>query len=339
LKILILKPSSLGDVVQAIPILRMLKAHERGSSIYWWVSSELAGVLQHDPDLTGLFLFQRQRWSAPWHWHEAVRSITQIRAQRFDLVVDLQGLARSALFAWLAGAARTLGVEDWREGAPAFYDVAVPRPRQRPHAVDWYLAVLGPLGVPVRWDFEWLPVHADAAQRIAEKWRPGDSKWIVLSPGASWLNKRWPAESYAQLARELARSYRDFRFVILGTRADAGVGRAIVEGGGSQFVDLTGQTSIPEMIEWIRLSQLLVTNDSGPMHVAAALKKPVAALFGPTDPRRTGPYGQPEGVVRIPLPCAPCLKPRCRFERPMECLRALSPELVRAKCMELLPLE
>lgn len=339
MKILILKPSSLGDVVQAIPILRMLKAHHPGSSIYWWLSSELAGLLEHDPDLAGLFLFQRRRWSAPWHWHEAARSIAQIRAQRFDLVVDLQGLARSALVAWLAGAARTLGVEDWREGAPAFYDVAVPRPLRQPHAVDWYLAVLESLGVPPRWDFEWLPFHADAAQRITEKWHPGHSQWIAFSPGASWVNKRWPAESYAQLARDLARIYRDFRFVILGTRADADAGQAIAVAGGSQFLDVTGQTSIPEMIEWIRLSRLLVTNDSGPMHVAAALKKPVAALFGPTDPRRTGPYGQPEGVVRIQLHCAPCLKPRCRFERPMECLRALSPELVRAKCMELLPLE
>lgn len=339
MKILILKPSSLGDVVQAIPILRMLKAHERGSSIYWWLSSELAELLRADPDLAGLFLFQRRRWSAPWHWNEAARSIAEIRGHHFDLVLDLQGLARSAVLAWLAGAVRTVGVEDWREGAPAFYDEAVARPWERPHAIDWYLAVLKPLGVPVRWDFDWLPCRPEAAQRLAEKWQAHRSPWIIFSPGASWPNKRWPAQSYAQLARDLARVYPDCRFVVLGTGADAQVGRVIAERGGAQFLDLTGQTTISEMIEWIRLSKLIVTNDSGPMHVAAALRKPVVALFGPTDPRRTGPYGQPAGIVRIPLPCAPCLKPRCRYEKPMECLRALTPELVRAKCTELMPLE
>jgi ADP-heptose:LPS heptosyltransferase len=91
---------------------------------------------------------------------------------------------------------------------------------------------------------------------------------------------------------------------------------------------LTGQTSLLEMIEWIRLSELIVTNDTGPMHIGAALGKPVVAMFGPTNPNRTGPYGQIRQALRIPLPCSPCLKSTCAYEKPMECLRAITPQIV-----------
>jgi ADP-heptose:LPS heptosyltransferase len=90
------------------------------------------------------------------------------------------------------------------------------------------------------------------------------------------------------------------------------------------------------MIEWIRLGDLMVTNDTGPMHAAAALGKPIVALFGPTEPRRTGPYGQLENVLRIELPCSPCMKSTCHFEKPEECLRALSPTLVFERVQKLL---
>jgi heptosyltransferase I len=89
-------------------------------------------------------------------------------------------------------------------------------------------------------------------------------------------------------------------------------------------------------VEWIRLSELMISNDTGPMHVAAALGKPVVAIFGPTEPRRTGPYGQLQNVVRIDLPCAPCLKSHCTYAKPMECLRAIPPETVFQRATNLL---
>ena len=101
------------------------------------------------------------------------------------------------------------------------------------------------------------------------------------------------------------------------------MGEIIIRAGGERCVDLTGKISLPEMIEWIRVCDLMVTNDTGPMHVAAALRKPVVGLFGPTDPRRTGPYGQTEHVLQLSLPCVPCMKSRCHYEKPLECLRAL----------------
>ena len=252
MKILILKPSSLGDVIQALPVLRLLKRHYPAAEIFWWIDSALAPLLEGDPDLAGIVRFERKRWSRPAHWPEMFRSIRRLRAQHFDLVIDLQCLARSGAFAWLARGKFLIGLDEVREGARGFYDVAVPRQSFHTHAVDWYLSVLPPLG-----------------------------------------------EFIAQAAP-------------------------------ARCVNLCGATSLLEMVEWIRLGDLLVTNDTGPMHAAAALGKPLVALFGPTEPRRTGPYGQLENVLRLDLSCSPCLQSACHFERPDECLRALVPAQVLA---------
>ena len=128
LKILLLKPSSLGDVVQALPVLRLLKRHDPAHEVYWWLSSDLVPLLEDDPDLAGIIPFHRRRWGSPWNWLELAQSIRQMRAMRFDWVIDLQSLLRSALVAWLSRGAMTIGLEDPREGAPAFYDYAIPRP-------------------------------------------------------------------------------------------------------------------------------------------------------------------------------------------------------------------
>jgi lipopolysaccharide heptosyltransferase II len=328
LKILILKPSSLGDVVQALPVLRLLKLHFPKSEIYWWIDPNLAPLLENDPDLAGVFLFQRKRWSSPLRWGEMLGSIFEMRRKQFDWVIDLQGLARSGTFAWLANGGLTIGVADSREGAPGFYDVAVPRPSKETHAVDWYLNVVKTLGVPVHQNFAWLPPHVETRNAIEKKWQVGQSHWIVINPGARWLNKRWPVEYFAELVKRLAAQNRERRFVILGGKEDRSLGEVIAPAEPQRCLDLTGQTSLPEMIEWIRLSELIVTNDTGPMHVAAALGKPVVAMFGPTNPNRTGPYGQIGEALRIDLPCSPCLKDFCTYKKPLECLRAMTPQVV-----------
>ena len=110
------------------------------------------------------------------------------------------------------------------------------------------------------------------------------------------------------------------------------LGKAIAEAEPARCLDLTGQTSLPEVIEWMRLSELVITNDTGPMHIAAALRRPVVALFGPTDPAGTGPYGQRENVLQLTkLPCVPCMKGECNYERPLACLRDITPGMVLEK--------
>jgi lipopolysaccharide heptosyltransferase II len=338
LKILILKPSSLGDVVQAMPALRLLKRHLPASEIYWWIDSQFVPLLEGDPDLTGVVRFERRRWASPLHWPEMLRSIRWLRAQNFDWVIDLQCLARSGAFAWLANGKFLIGLDEPREGARGFYDVAVRRPSFHTHAVDWYLAVLPRLGVPVHWNFPWLPERPAVAAEVKRKWRVDSSfhppssilhhRWIVLQPGARWGTKRWPVEYFTELACQLAKNFPNTRFAILGDRSDRPLGEIISHAAPERCLNLCGQTSLPEMVEWLRLCNLMVTNDTGPMHVAAALGKPLVALFGPTEPRRTGPYGHLEDVLRIDLPCSPCLKARCHYEKPNECLKALSPGMV-----------
>lgn len=336
MKVFILKPSSLGDVVQALPVLRLLKLHRPESEIFWWIDSGLTSLLEDDPDLSGVIPFHRKRWKVPWHWNEAHRSLLDIRRHHFDLVIDLQGLFRSGTVAWLANGKVTVGLDDAREGAPVFYDVAVPRPSYHTHAVDWYLAVLRVLDVPVHQDFTWLPERLRAAESVGKKWPAAGARWIALQPGARWSNKRWPAEYFVQVVRRIAASREEIRFGIIGSKADQDFGRVIAEAAPARCLDLTGQTSLPEMIEWLRGCELIVTNDTGPMHVAAALGKPVVGLFGPTNPRRTGPYGQVDEVLQFNLPCAPCMKSVCHNEKTFECLRAITPDRVVERIEDLL---
>ena len=169
MKILILKPSSLGDVVQALPVVRLLKRHFPTAEIHWWLDAALAPLLEGDPDLASVVRFERRRWASPVHWPEMWRSVRWLRAQNFDWVIDLQGLARSGAFAWLANGKLLVGLDDPREGARGFYDVIVPRASFYTHAVDWYLAVLPRLGVPTHWDFDWLPERPAVAESVDRK--------------------------------------------------------------------------------------------------------------------------------------------------------------------------
>jgi ADP-heptose:LPS heptosyltransferase len=287
-------------------------------------------------------------------------SLRWLREQNFDWVIDLQCLARSGAFAWLANGKFLIGLDEVREGARGFYDLAVRRASFHTHAVDWYLAVLPHLGVPVHGNFQWLPERPQIAAEIKRKWlgeterrpparragsetgapparvEPGrtpDSElrtpnWIAIQPGARWSNKRWPVEYFTALIRLLAARFSGVRFAILGGGEDQPLGEIVSLAEPERCLNLCGRTSLLEMVEWVRLCDLMITNDTGPMHVAAALGKPLVALFGPTEPRRTGPYHQLDDVLRIDLPCSPCLKSHCAYVQPNECLNALSPAAV-----------
>jgi lipopolysaccharide heptosyltransferase I len=335
LKILILKPSSLGDVIHALPVLRLLKSHLPGSEIYWWLDVNLVPLLEKDADLTGIFPFQRKRWAAFHRWPEIATSVRTMRQKRFDWAIDLQGLARSGAFAWLSNARLTIGLnnlrEGQREGARGFYDLMPPTASAQTHAVDRYLAVLPLLGAPVHWNFDWLPERQEVRAQIQKKWTPGNAPWVVLLPGGRWDNKRWPVQCFVELVK-LMRDRTDLRFVTLGSASERPLGQAIESADPKRCLNLAGETSLWEMIEWIRLCRMTVTNDTGPMHVAAALKKPLVALFGPTNPYNTGPYGKLEDVIQITrLPCVPCLKAACWNTDPLACLRRITPAMVYEK--------
>jgi heptosyltransferase I len=314
--------------VQALPVLRLIKRHLPASEIYWWIDSSLAPLLEGDPDLTGVVRFERRRWAAPRYWGEVWQSVRWLRQQTFDWVIDLQCLLRSGIFAWLANGRVSVGLDEAREGARGFYDHIVRRPSSLTHAVDWYLSVLPVLGIPVEQDFQWLPERPGVAASVRRLQAVNGARWIILQPGARWLNKRWPVEAFSGLMLQLAAANPKCQFAILGGNEDRTLGEAIARANPARCLDLTGRLSLLEMIEWIRLSELMISNDTGPMHVAAALGTPVVALFGPTEPRRTGPYRQLDHVLQLDLPCVPCLKRRCSYRKPFECLRAVSSDVV-----------
>ncbi len=335
MKVLILKPSSLGDVVQALPVARLVRAHHPEARIDWFLNRELSPLLEGDPDLHRVVPFDRKGWVGPLGWPEAWSTVRGLRAERYDWVIDLQSLARTGTIAWLAKGALTIGLDDPREGAPGFHDISVPRRSPTTHAVDWYLDVLQHLGVPVHRRFEWLPAKEWAAAPVRARCSEPGTRWIGLQPGARWLNKRWPAEYFAALARSLSAD-PSLRIAVFGGRDDASLAAPILAAAPGRVLDLCGRIGLPELVEWLRRCAVLVTNDTGPMHIAAALGTPVVAPFGPTAAERTGPYGQLDRVVRVSLPCAPCLKPTCRFEEPMACLRRIQPERVLADVLRIL---
>ena len=327
----------MGDVIQALPVLRLLKQHYRDAEIFWWVEKGNAPLLEGDPDLAGLFHFDRARWASPRHWRELENHIRELRRHRFDLVIDLQALARSAVVGWLANGNYFVGLHDPRELAHGWYDLSVPRPSPQTHAVDWYLETLRALRVPVHQNFEWLPKREAIASDVTALWHLHDQPNIALLPGARWDNKRWPAAHFHDLVARLSATHPAARFIILGGKSDGELAAEITTAAPEATLDLTGRTTLPQMIEVLRQCLVVVTNDTGPMHVAAALRKPVVGLFGPTNPARTGAYGQMDRALqRRELPCVPCMKASCSYHEPLACLRGIQPARVVGEVTSLL---
>lgn len=326
MKILILKPSSLGDVVQAMPVLRLLRRRYPDALISWWLAENLTALLEDDPDLDEVIPFERSKgfsWDGISRWWGTVN---ELRGQQYDLVIDLQGLLRSGLFAWLARGGHSVGLDLRREGARMFYDTAISRPSDRPHAVDWYLDVAEELGLDPGCSFDWIPERVTAARSVARQMPQGAGALVAVIPGARWDNKRWPASHFADAITGISERHPGTRFMIIGGASDRGLAEEIDQNTEVPVIDLTGKTSIPEMIEWLRASTLTITNDTGPMHIAAALDRPVVGVFGPTDPAQTGPYGDQITILRPDvLSCAPCLKSTCHWKVNMECMQSVWP--------------
>ena len=159
---------------------------------------------------------------------------------------------------------------------------------------------------------------------------------MVLLPGGRWNNKRWPAPNFVTVVKGLE-EISDLRFVILGSKDERALGETIAAAAPRRALNLSGATTLDEMIEWIRLSALTITNDTGPMHAAAAMNRPVLALFGPTNLWNTGPYRQLANVLQeTRLPCVPCQKSRCAYDEPLACLHRITPKAVLERDRQML---
>ena len=207
-RVLIIKPSSFGDVIHALPVLNGLRRRHPGSRISWLVSTSCAGLLQGHPQLDEIILFDRKRFGriarSPAVTREFIRFVRDLRQRRFDLVVDLQGLFRSGFMAWAGGAKVRVGLSDAREFSWLFHTHRVEVPDRDVHAVDRYYRIAGLLGFadePIRFE---LPVDAGARRAVDAMLsevgvQPGEG-YALLCPGTRWETKHWPPESFAALA-------------------------------------------------------------------------------------------------------------------------------------------
>lgn len=320
-RILIVKPSAIGDVVHALPILNLLRKQWPGSHISWMVTPGCAGILEGHPQLDELILFDRKRLGRGWRSGRILGELYSfsraLREKQFDLVIDLQGLFRSGWFAWISGAGTRVGLSDAREAAPLFYTHVVPVRTKEQHAIDRYLSVVEALGCgrgPVEYVF---PVKADDRAAV-DRLIPQGTRYAVLHPGTNWPTKRWPVEKFAELVPMLRERF-GLESVIAGAADLTATAQSI---GG---IDLTGRTTLLQLVALLERADLVVSNDSGPMHIAAALGRPLVAPFGPTNPVRTGPYGRMRGVVRLDIPCSPCYSRRCSHQ---SCLQKLDSTMV-----------
>jgi lipopolysaccharide heptosyltransferase I len=316
---LIIKPSSMGDVVQALPVLTALREAHPEARISWLVSSACADLLEGHPRLDEVILFDRRLAGAFWNplaWGEVLRLRRDLRRRAFTAVLDLQGLFRSGLFAWWTGAADRVGFREARELAPVFYTDTVAAPHEALHAVDRYMALARHVGLADPKATDHLPVppaaRAAARRRLASEGLAEGDPFAVVSAHARWETKVWPPERFAEVLHRLWAA-KGARGVLVGHGADAdALGRAIAQrAAGARPIDLTNRTTLKELVAIAAEARAMVTNDSGPMHVAAAVGTPVVAIFGPTNPDRTGPHGPGHRVLARRAVCSPCYRRRC----------------------------
>ena len=357
-RILLIKPSALGDVVHTIPVLVKLRARYPNARIDWLITPENADIVRCHPALSNVVLFARRDFSKRGRRWRALVSffdlLKQIRRAKYDLVIDMHGQLRSAFFALVSGAHVRIGFDrpikrgvtvsaehdlrnvpshGWRgarEGSWIAYTHRVSIPTLDVHAIDRYLWV-GPL-LGFDDDPPDLTIHLSSdtvrnvEQLLEEHGVTPDMPLIILVPGTIWETKHWTIEGFAGVARQFL--HDGFAVALAGTMRDQERCRQIAAAAPGTC-DLSGKTTPAELAALIRRAELAVTNDSGSMHVAASLGKPMVSVFGPTNPVHIGPYQRPESVVRVDLPCSPCNYRRlsqCPFDH--ACMKQVTPAMV-----------
>lgn len=305
--ILIIKPSALGDIVHALPVLPSLRSAFPTAKLTWLVNKNFAPLLECVDGLDEILQFDR-KGMARWFCRTAdFRTLMQfrqtLRAGQFDLVLDLQGLLRSAIFAKMTGCPRRIGLKEAREFASLFYTCQVARPADSVHILDTYFAVLKEIGVETCRPDCRLTAPPAATASVQQKLQQNNltpKQFIVLVPGSAHAYKCWPAAQFARVAEAIHRQY-GWSAVVVGTPQERVYADAIKVNTSSPVIDLTGQTRIPELIALFEQAAAAVSNDTGPGHIALTTRTPGVILFGNTNPLRLGPWRRPECIAAVDL--------------------------------------
>ena len=324
-RVCLIKPSSLGDVVHALPVLTSLRALWPDAHLAWVVNRGLRGLLDSHPYLDEVIPFDRgQVGYGPRGLLAFGRFAAGLRARRFDVAIDLQGLLRSGLMTLATSAPVRIGAADAREGAARFYTHRVSMPTGPTHAVAKLMRIAWALG-------------ADPSPRFVPAIGPEDRRWaaetlapwigprLVLNLGARWLTKRWPPSSFAEVAKRAHRE-RGAALIAVGAPEDRPLVDAMVDAiGPIPLLDLCGQTSLPRLAAVMEAADCVVSNDTGPLHLAAATGVRVVGVFTCTSPAKTGPHGPNGRVVSSRIWCASSCVKTCNR---LDCMTELRPDRV-----------
>lgn len=303
--ILIIKPSSLGDIVLALPALTALRRSFPEAKITWLVRPEFADLLRGNPDLNEIILFDRRllgkSWYKPKAFAEFMRLLRRLRRERFDLVFDFQGLLRTGFLTWVTGCKRRFGMSGAREFATLFYTHKLAQDYSCVHLVDYYLRMVAAAGANQGGVEFKLPedVQADeSVKKLLMERKVNFGNYVVIVPGTARTEKCWPIWNFSDIADEIAEKFGS-TIVATGTQSERVLIEVLEDLTNARVVNLAGQTTLRELTALLKHAALVVSNDTGPGHIAAGLGVPMVMIFGPTNPARLRPYGRGECLVAV----------------------------------------
>jgi lipopolysaccharide heptosyltransferase I len=317
----------LGDIIHSLPVLTALRRRYPRAHITWVVNRAYAPLLHGHRDLDDVLAFDRR--ASRRGWGRAARSwlgfLRELRRRRFDLVIDLQGLFRTAMMMAATGATRRVGLSTAREGATWTYTDVVPvADFHALHAVERCWRVADAFGVgDLPKEFH-IPISTEARRWAEATTNSYPRPWLMLAPGARWMTKRWPPEHFAALLRRAGNAFGGTVFLVGGAeeRVAATAVRQKLSG---PVCDLTGQTTLPRLAALLERADVMLANDTGPLHLAAALGRPIIAPYTCTSVRLNGPYPIQWGAVETSVRCHASYLKRCSR---LECMTDLTPELL-----------
>ena len=343
MNILFIKLSAIGDVVQTLPALETIKRQYPESRITWLVEEAAAGLIEGHPLIDRVLVSERKKWMRMMMKPDTfmqglrgfIRFIRELRSNTYDIAIDFQGLFKSGMLIGITRADRKIGFNGTRELSYLFLNERLPAFDIERHALERYLDIARHLGAENPASSCTLsiePERARMAARSAAVTTKG-SPLIVINPIARWKTKLWSETNFSALADWL-HAEKNATVIFTGSREDRDAIQRICAGMSSPASNWAGETSLKELAALAALCDLFITTDTGPMHIAAAAGAKVVALFGPTAPWRTGPYGPLSVSIRAGIDCSPCFKRKC--DKNNRCMEELSVAAVFEKVRPLL---
>jgi lipopolysaccharide heptosyltransferase I len=320
-KILLIRLSSIGDVLHCTPIAQTLREQFPDAKISWVVGEKSKDILLGNPYLDQIIVWQREKWEAAlrtgaWRsgYHDFRNLERYLKEDRYDIAIDMHGLLLTGLIAWRSGAKTRIGFSNAREGSPLFYTEKV-KPLVGQQITRQYLQLLKALDVRKVSNTMLMPIAEENlkfAEHIWEQHHIGaDDIVVILNPSTSWVTKNWPPEHFTMLANLLISKHRA-KIMLLGAHGDIPLVNKIASGITDEIINLAGKTNLKDLAAVVKKSNLFIGGDTGPLHIAAAVGTPTISLFGPTNPRIYAPEGPGHIALTAPVNCKGCHSRTCQ---------------------------